>query len=87
MTGLFSNLALDLVQISAGFLLVMALVFGEKSGRPFWTNCMHVVFTLQCLMMIVFREGALPKVFAALMLLASVIIRVVHARRTHAVDA
>ena len=86
MPRLFTNLGLDFVQISAGFLLVMALVFGEKTRRRFWTNLMHVVFALQCLMIIVFREGALPKLFAALMLLATVIVRLVHTRRTHMVS-
>jgi hypothetical protein len=80
--GLFSNLGLDVVQISAGFLLVTALVLGDKTGRRFLTNFMHTVFALQCVLVIVFRDGAWPKLFAALMLLATLIIRVVHSRRT-----
>lgn len=86
MTTLFSNLALDFVQIAAGFLLLMALVFGEKSAHRFWTNLMHVVFALQCLLIIVFRAGALPKLVAGLMLLATIIIRLVLVRRTHAIS-
>ena len=80
MPRLLSSVGLDFVQISAGFLLLMAGVFGEKSGRRFWTNLMHVVLALQCVIVIVVREGALPKLFAGLMLLASLIVRVVHAR-------
>ena len=86
MPRLLSSLGLDFVQISAGFLLLMAGVFGEKSGRRFWTNLMHVVLALQCVIVIVVREGALPKLFAGLMLLATVVIRLVHTRRTHTVS-
>jgi hypothetical protein len=86
MPRLFSSLGLDFVQIAAGFLLLMAFVFGERSARRFWTNLIHVVFALQCLMIIVFRAGALPKLFAGLMLLATIIIRLVVVRRTHAIS-
>lgn len=89
MQTLFSNLgiaALDFVQISAGFLLVMALVFGDKSPTRFWTNFMHVVFAFQCLLLILFGEGLTAKLFAGLMLFSTVIIRLIHTRRTHEVS-
>jgi hypothetical protein len=89
MQTLFSNLGiapLDFVQISASFLLVMALVFGDKSARRFWTNFMHVVFAFQCLLLILFAEGLTPKLFAGLMLFSTLIIRLIHARRTHEVS-
>ena len=86
MQSLFSNLGiapLDFVQISAGFLLVMALVFGDKSPRRLWTNFMHVVFAFQCLLLILFGEGLTAKLFAGLMLFSTVIIRLILARRNH----
>ena len=89
MQSLFSNLGiapLDFVQIAAGFLLVMALVFGDKSRRRFWTNLMHGVFAFQCLLLIVFRDDLTPKFFAGLMLLSTLIIRIILARRTHDVS-
>ena len=82
---MFSNLGiapLDFVQIVAGFLLVMALVFGDRSRRRFLTNFMHVVFAFQCLLIIVFRDGLTPKLFAGLMVFSTVIIRFILARRT-----
>jgi hypothetical protein len=84
MQSLFSNLGiapLDFVQISASFLLVMALVFNHTTRRHFLTNFMHGLFAFQCLLMFIFREGLTPKFFAALMLLSTVIIRLILARR------
>jgi hypothetical protein len=87
--SLFSNLGiapLDFVQISASFLLVLALVFNHTTRRHLLTNFMHVVFAFQCLLIIIFREDLTPKFFAALMLFSTVIIRIVLARRTHEVS-
>lgn len=86
MPALFADLWIDYVQISAGFLLVMALVIGDKTRRRFLTNIMHAVFALQCVLVMLSRDGALPKLFAGLMLFASFIVRVVHSRRTHTVS-
>ena len=89
MQSLFSKLGiapLDFLQISASFLLVMALLFSEKSRRYFLTNFMHVVFAVQCLLIIIFREGLTPKLFAALMLFSTLIIRIGLARRTQEVS-
>ncbi|MCA1576037.1 MAG: hypothetical protein LC794_01580 [Acidobacteria bacterium] len=85
MRNLFSNLgiaSLDFVQISASFLVVMLLVFNHTTRRHFWTNFVHVVFALQCLLIIIFRADLTPRFFAALMLFSTVIIRVILARRT-----
>lgn len=86
---MFSNLGIaliDFVQIAAGFLLVMVLVFGDKSPRRFLTNFMHVVFAFQCLLIIIFRDRLTPKLFAGLMLFSTLIIRFILARRTHEVS-
>jgi len=85
MDGLFTKVGidpLDFVQIAVGFLLVMILVFGEKGGRRVLTNFMHVVFALQALLIIAFRPGMTPKLFAGLMLLSTLIVRLVLALRT-----
>ena len=89
MQSLFSKLGiapLDFLQISASFLLVLAFVFNEKTRRHFWTNFMHIVFALQCLLMIIFRDDVTPKFFAGLMLFSTVVIRIILARRTHEVS-
>jgi hypothetical protein len=83
--SIFSNFGiapLDFIQISASFLLVMALVFNHTTRRHLLTNFMHVVFAFQCLLIIIFREDLTPKFFAAIMLFSTVIIRVILARRT-----
>ena len=77
---------LDFLQIAAGFLLVLALVLSDATRRHFLANFMHGVFALQCLLIIIFREGVTPKLFAGLMLFSTVIIRLVLARRTTEVN-
>jgi uncharacterized membrane protein YozB (DUF420 family) len=72
---------LDLVQLTAGFLLVVALCFGEKGARRFWSKFMLVVFTFQCLFVILFHEGWSLKVFAGVMLMLSFVALIVAKRR------
>lgn len=72
---------IDFLQVAASFVLTMSFLFGEQSGRRFWLNFMHVVFAIQCLLLILFSETLAPGFFAALMLLSTIIIRTVIARR------
>jgi hypothetical protein len=86
MENLFSDSGirpLDFIQISATFLLTMLWFFGVKGERRFWPNFMLVVFTVQCLVFILFREGLQIKLFAALMLISTFVVRaLVGMRRT-----
>ncbi len=68
---------LDFIQISAVFLLTMLLFFGIKKKRYFWLRTFSLVtLTLQCLLFILFRAGLGIKIFAFLMLLTTLIVKV-----------
>jgi hypothetical protein len=86
MENLFSDIGirpLDFIQIAATFLLTMLWFFGVKGERRFWPNFILVVFTLQCLIFILFGEGLQIKFFAGLMLISTFVVRaLVGMRRT-----
>ena len=85
MNSVFSEIgisALDFIQISAGFLLTMLIIFGVKTRKYFWLNYLMLpTFVLQCLLIIRFRDGLPVKVFATLMLITTLIVTTVVKRR------
>lgn len=62
---------LDFIQLTAEFLLLIALFWGLKNKKHFWSNFLLAVFALQCLLFILFREDSRARLFAGLMLLLS----------------
>lgn len=86
MDSFFSEIgipALDFVQISATFLLTMLVFFGVKNRKHVWlTYFLIVIFALQSVFVIAFRDGLRVKLFAALMLMSALfIIAVLNGKR------
>jgi hypothetical protein len=72
--------ATDFIQISAGFLLTMLCFFGAKNKR-FLNNSLLLLFVLQCVFFILFHEGVRVKLFAFLMLLSTLTVEVLVAKK------
>lgn len=86
MHNIFSELggdAWDFVQISVSFMLTMLLFFGIRKKKYFWLNYLSLVtLMLQCFLLLLFRNGLPIKLFAALMLMTTLIVETVtHWRR------
>ena len=74
--------ALDFIGISAAFVLTMVVFFGIKKRSHKWlTYFLTATFVLQCIFMMVFRDGITVRLFATLMLISIVIVEVVVTRR------
>lgn len=73
--------ALDFIQISTGFFLTMAVFFETRGKKHFLSNFLLVAFVLQCILFILFHKGFRVKVFAAMMLISTVIVQAVVRRR------
>ena len=72
----------DFIQISILFILLMLVFFGTKAKRYLWLNWfLLVVFALQCVFVIVFRDGLNAKLFAGLMLTSTLIVEAVVTHR------
>lgn len=81
MDSFFSELGIpasDFIQLSTGFLLTMLVFFGVKDKKYQWLKYfLLVLFSLQCLFIIVFHDGLRVKLFATLMLMSALIVGVV----------
>ena len=74
--------ALDFIGISASFVLTMVVFFGIKRRSHMWLiYFLTATFVLQCIFIIVFRDGITLRLFATLMLVSTVIVEVVVTRR------
>ena len=74
--------ALDVVEISASFVLTMLIFFGIKDKKYRWLNYSSLgTFVLLCILFILFRNGLNVKLFAALMLMSTLIVEAVVTRR------
>lgn len=72
------NDALDFVGISATFLLTMLIFFGVRHKKHHWLNYLALIsFIPLCLINILFRDGLPIKIFAALMLMTTIIVETV----------
>jgi hypothetical protein len=83
MESIFSEIApLDFIVVSALFLLTMIIFLGVKDRRYLWLNyLLLVIFLLQWVFIIVFREQLATKLFATLMLVTTVVVELVVKRR------
>ena len=85
MNSLFSEIeirALDFIGISAAFVLIMVVFFGIKKRTHTWlVYFLSATFVLQCIFIIVFRDGITLRLFATLMLVSTVIVEVVVTRK------
>ena len=85
MDSFFSEIgisAVDFVQISATFILTMLIFFGVKHKKYRWLNYfLLLTFALQSIFFILFHDGLNVKLFAALMLMSTLIVEVVVTRR------
>jgi hypothetical protein len=85
MSGVFSETGisvLDFIQISALFLLTMLLFFGIRNKKHFWLHTLSLlILSLQCTLLILFKGGLTTKIFAALMLMTTLIVETVISRR------
>ncbi|HZN05663.1 MAG TPA: hypothetical protein VFB65_02715 [Pyrinomonadaceae bacterium] len=83
MDKVFSQTAsgpIDFIAISAVFLLTMLCFFALKDKR-YLNTMLLVVFVLLCVLSIVFHEGLTLKLFAALMLVSTLIVEVLVTRK------
>jgi hypothetical protein len=85
MSNVFSETgisALDFIQVSALFLLTMLFFFGLRNKKHFWLHTFSLLLlVLQCVLLILFRAGLTIKIFAALMLLTTLIVETVTKKR------
>jgi hypothetical protein len=85
MESVFSEIgipALDFIQISAVFLLTMLNFFALRDKKHRWVKYGSLlVFILQCIFIILFRDGLTVKFFAALMLISVLIVQAILTRR------
>lgn len=74
--------AFDFIYHSAFYLATMLNFFALKEKRHRWLQ--HgslLIFALQCLIFILFREGLNVKLFAGLMLISALVIQAIVTRR------
>ena len=71
---------IDFIQISAVFLLTMLCFFGARD-KKYLNRMLLLVFVLVCTFSILFHEGLAVKLFAALMLISTLIIEVVVSKK------
>ena len=71
---------IDFVQISTGFLLTMLCFFAAKDKR-YLNKVLLMIFVLLCSFSILFHEGLAVKLFAALMLVSTLIVEVVVSKK------
>ncbi len=79
MDSFFSDIgipAVDFVYIWALFVTTMAAFFGVKKKQVWLSHIITGIFILNCLFMILFRQGLNVRLFAALMLLSVVTVEV-----------
>jgi hypothetical protein len=85
MSSLFSQMgipAVDFVEISAFFLLTMLIFFGLRDKKHRWLRYyILIVFVLLCLPYILFGRGLILRIFAALMLLSTLVVEAAVVRR------
>jgi hypothetical protein len=85
MDSLFSKVgisAFDFIYLSVFYLAAMFNFFALKEKKHRWLRTGSlVVFALQCLILILFRDGLNLKLFAGLMLMSALIIQGIVARR------
>ena len=72
--------AIDFIEISTVFLLTMLCFFGAKDHR-YLNKMLLLVFVLLCTFSILFHEGLAVKLFAALMLVSTLIVEVVVSKK------
>ncbi len=81
MSKVFSEIGTDIwdfIQISVGFILTMLVLFGIKNKKHFWINYLSLLtLTLQCILLILFKDELNIKFFAALMLTSTLIVEFV----------
>ena len=79
MDSFFSEIgisAVDFVYIWAVFVTTMAAFFGLKKKHVWLSYFMTGIFILNCLVLIVFRQGLNVRLFAALMILSVITVEV-----------
>lgn len=76
----FGIRAIDFVQLCAGFLLTMLCFFAVRNMKRL-NMFLLLLFTVQCAFLIGFREGLPVKLFAALLLLSTLIIEFAISRK------
>lgn len=79
MDSFFSEIGIspvDFVYIWAVFVTTMAAFFGLKKKHVWLSYFMTGIFILNCLVLIVFRQGLNVRLFAALMLLSVITVEV-----------
>ena len=85
MNSFFSGIGIqlfDFIQISTMFVLTLVVFFGVKNARHFWLNYFLLfVFTLQCIVIAMFHDGLVVKLFAVLMLASAITVQLVVKRR------
>jgi hypothetical protein len=83
MESIFSEIApLDFIEVSTLFLLAMIIFLGVKNRKYLWLNyLLLVVFFLQWVIIVTFREQLTTKLFATLMLATTIIVELVIKRR------
>ena len=72
--------AIDFITISTGFLLTMLCFFAARD-KKYLNRMLLLVFVLQCMFSILFHEGLAVKLFAALMLVSTLIVEVVVSKK------
>ena len=80
MDSLFSDIgirAVDFVYISAVFILTMALFFGVSKKHIWLSYVLTVTFAVICITTILSGPGLNVRLFAALMLISTVVVEVV----------
>lgn len=74
--------AFDFIYLSAFYLAAMLNFFALKEQKHRWlARGLLVIFALQCLIVILFRDGLNLKLFAGLMLISAFIVQAVVTRR------
>ena len=83
MESIFSEIApLDFIGVSTLFLLTMIIFLGVRNRKYLWLNyLLLVVFFLQWVIIVAFREQLATKLFATLMLATTIIVELVIKRR------
>ncbi|HEX6046254.1 MAG TPA: hypothetical protein VFZ22_17305 [Pyrinomonadaceae bacterium] len=79
MDSFFSEIgisAVDFVYIWAVFVTTMAAFFGLKKKHVWLSHAMTVIFILNCLVIIWFREGLNVRLFAALMIVSVITVEI-----------
>ena len=79
MDSFFSEIgipAVDFVYIWALFVTTMAAFFGVKKKHVWLSHVITGVFIVNCLVMILFRQGLNVRLFAALMIVSVVTVEV-----------